>query len=78
MSRRGLSSRSLADLQKGLMEAGNMRRRKAEGVAKRELIVPGEDLVAGGPVRTKDFPNPVYVGGIAIRYYDPAQTQIPN
>jgi len=40
------------------------------------IIIPGEAATAGGPLTQGQLPNPVLIGTLHIRYYDPSRLRV--
>jgi hypothetical protein len=64
---------SLKELRAGLMQANNLKRREPLGRGKSVggLILHEMEPIEGGKIGTADFPCPVLIGRLAIRYFEP-------
>jgi hypothetical protein len=66
-------SRSLAELQEKLAKANGIKRQPAKVVARGGLIFGKLEPSGEEPFQQSALPNPVWLGGISIRYYTPGE-----
>ena len=70
----GKKPATLADLRKGLLARNNAQVKESDVVRRAPggLIVADVEPVKGFELNEGKLPNPVRIGGVSIRYYDPA------